>query len=148
MNCFKFTFKIRKDIRIEQRHVLKAEPEWSSGIQCCARSTDGLGFDPQTSTNACGHVWKYVDQKGWAVVLTSKQSAGVTPEVNLRITQARKLARVIHPSFETQGRRHQKSKTGISVAPRKGLMSSSDSSYVIQFCGRCTSMLTDFTLAS
>ena len=26
--------------------------------------------------------------------------------------------------FETQGRRHQKSKTGISVAPQKGLMSS------------------------
>ena len=30
----------------------------------------------------------------------------------------------IHPGFETQGRRHQKSKTGVSVAPRKGLMSS------------------------
>ena len=30
----------------------------------------------------------------------------------------------IHPGFETQGRRHQKSKTGVSVAPRKGLLSS------------------------
>ena len=30
----------------------------------------------------------------------------------------------IYPGFETQGRRHQKSKTGVSVAPRKGLMSS------------------------
>ena len=29
----------------------------------------------------------------------------------------------IHPGFETQGRRHQKSKTGVSVAPRKGLCS-------------------------
>ena len=28
----------------------------------------------------------------------------------------------IHPGFDTQGRYHQKSKTGVSVAPRKGLM--------------------------
>ena len=31
--------------------------------------------------------------------------------------------RDIHRGFETRGRRHQKSKTGASVAPRKGLMS-------------------------
>ena len=36
--------------------------------------------------------------------------------------EARK--RGIHPGFETQGRRHQKSKTGVSVAPQKGFMSS------------------------
>ena len=30
----------------------------------------------------------------------------------------------IHPRFETQGRGHQKSKTGVSVAPKKILMSS------------------------
>ena len=30
----------------------------------------------------------------------------------------------IHPGFETQGRSHQKSKTGVSVAPRKELKSS------------------------
>ena len=30
----------------------------------------------------------------------------------------------IHPGFETQGRHHQNSKTGVSVAPWKGLMSS------------------------
>ena len=32
--------------------------------------------------------------------------------------------RGIHSDFETQGRRHQKSKTGVSVVPEKGLMSS------------------------
>ena len=32
--------------------------------------------------------------------------------------------RGIHPGFETQGRRHQQSKTGASVALHKGLMSS------------------------
>ena len=36
------------------------------------------------------------------------------------------LQKGIHPGFVTQGqgRRHQKSKTGVSMAPRKGLMSS------------------------
>ena len=29
----------------------------------------------------------------------------------------------IHPGFETQGRRHQKVKTGVSVTPQKGLLS-------------------------
>ena len=52
------------------------------------------------------------------------EKAGVTPEVNLRNPlcagkEAHK--RGIHPDFETQGRRHQKSKTGISVAPQKDL---------------------------
>ena len=32
--------------------------------------------------------------------------------------------RVVHSGFETQRRRHQKSKLGVSVAPQKGLMSS------------------------
>ena len=35
-----------------------------------------------------------VDQKGLAAMLTSTQSAGVTPEMNLRITQARKHAKM------------------------------------------------------
>ena len=34
-----------------------------------------------------------MDQKGSAAMLISIQSAGVTPEVNLRITQARKHTR-------------------------------------------------------
>ena len=51
--------------------------------------------------------------------------AGVAPEVNLRSNmQARKHASNIHPGFETQGKGHQKSKTGVSVAPQKGHVSS------------------------
>ena len=60
-------------------------------------------------------------------MLTSIQSAGVAPEVNLRNswhTGDKACKQGIHPGFETQGRRHQKSKTGVSVDPRKGLMSS------------------------
>ena len=41
-------------------------------------------FEPRTSTNACWHVWRNVDQKGSAAMLTSIHSAGVAPEVNLR----------------------------------------------------------------
>ena len=58
----------------------------------------------------------------------ANMSAGVAPEVNLReqvthtpLPSAHKAA---HHGFGTQRRHHQKSKTGVSVAPQKGLMSS------------------------
>ena len=51
------------------------------------------GFKPQASTNACGHVCKYVYQKGSTAMLTSIQSAGVAPKVNLKITHVRKCGR-------------------------------------------------------
>ena len=69
------------------------------------------------------HIYKDVDWKGSAAMLTSVQSAGVTAEVNLKITQARKDAKGIHPGFKTKGRHHPKSKTRVLVAPRKGPMS-------------------------
>ena len=63
-----------------------------------------------------------------AAMLATKSLAGVTPEVNLRECiphmsppSANKAA---HSSFEPQRRCHQKSKTGVSVAPQKGLVSS------------------------
>ena len=56
-------------------------------------------------------------------MLTSIQSAGLALEMNLRITQARKHA--IHPGFETQGRRHQKSKN-------RGISSPTKITYVLQ----------------
>ena len=49
-----------------------------------------VGSKPQTSTNTYGHIYKYVDRRGSAAMLTSIQSTGVTPEVNLRITHTRK----------------------------------------------------------
>ena len=57
-----------------------------------------------------------------AVMLATKRSAGVAPEVNLRNSlhtgdKARK--RGIHCGFETQERRYQKSKTGVSAVPQK-----------------------------
>ena len=44
--------------------------------------------------------------------LATKKSSGVAPMKHVN--------EGIHPCFETQGRRHQKSKIGVSVAPQKG----------------------------
>ena len=58
----------------------------------------------------------------------AERSAGVAPEVNLgeHVTHtAPPIAdKAAHSDFETQKRRQQKSKTGVSVAPQKGLMCS------------------------
>ena len=69
------------------------------------------------------HVGKQI-----VAMLATKRLAGVAPEVNLRgciscmpLPSADKAA---HSGFETQRRHHQKSKTGVSVSPQKGLMSS------------------------
>ena len=52
----------------------------------------------------------YVDWNGLAAMLANKRSAGVTPEVSFRILLYE--GDEAHPGFETQGRPHQKSKTG------------------------------------
>ena len=56
----------------------------------------------------------------------SSESVGVAPEVNLGQghTGEKACKKWIHPGFETQGRRRQKSKTGVSVDTQKGHMSS------------------------
>ena len=53
-------------------------------------------------------------------MLAAKRSAGVAPEVNFREC----VNKTAHSGLETQRRHHQKSKTGVSVVPQKGLMSS------------------------
>ena len=74
-------------------------------------------------TNACIYVCKYADKKpSSATMLGTKRSAGVTQEVNLRNplhTGDKACKRGNYPDFETQSRHHQKSKTGVSVAPQK-----------------------------
>ena len=68
-----------------------------------------------------------VDWNDLAAMLAAKRSAVITSKVNLRIPlhigdEACKNG--IHFDFETQGRCHQKSKIGVSIAPQKGLISS------------------------
>ena len=64
-----------------------------------------IGFPPMLK---CRHVCRYADRKGSAAILTSIQSAGVTPEVNRRnsLHSGDKACKWgIHPGFETQRRR-------------------------------------------
>ena len=78
---------------------------------------------------------KYNLQRNWltvgkrsAAMVAAKRLAGVAPEVNLRerisCMPTPSANKAVHSDFETQRRRHQKSKTGLSVAPQKGFMSS------------------------
>ena len=63
-----------------------------------------------------------MDQKDSAAILTVKRSAGVAPEDQLYTgDKASKLG--IHHGLESQGRHHQKFKTGVPVAPPKGFTS-------------------------
>ena len=64
-------------------------------------------------------------------MLVAKRSAGVTPKVNLRTllhacNESHKNAKgsILALNFNTEGRHRQKSKTGVSVASQKGLVSS------------------------
>ena len=73
----------------------------------------------------CRHhhsMYKYVDHKGLAAMLAMKRSTGVAPEVNLwnpLHAGIKTCKRGTHPGFETHRRYHQKSKTGVSVAPQE-----------------------------
>ena len=61
-------------------------------------------------------------------MLAAKRLAGVEPEVNLRehITHMPppNASNAAYSGFESQRRHFQKSKTGVSVVPQKGFMSS------------------------
>ena len=69
----------------------------------------------------------YVEEISSAAMLAAKMSAGVTPEVNFRErvtgTLLQSANKAAYSGFETQ-RCHQQSKTGVSVAPQRELMSS------------------------
>ena len=52
----------------------------------------------------------------------AKRLTGVASEVDLREHVTHTPLPSVHPGFETQMRCHQKSKTGLSVPPQKGLM--------------------------
>ena len=63
-----------------------------------------------------------------AAMLATKRLAGVAPEVSLRECVACTPPPIAHKAaysgLETHRRCHQKSKTGVSMAPQKGLISS------------------------
>ena len=61
--------------------------------------------------------FRYMKENQLAAMLAAKRSAGVTPEVNLREMPLPHMNKAVHSVFEYQRRCHQKSKTGVSVAP-------------------------------
>ena len=71
---------------------------------------------------------RYMKENSLAVMLATKRSAGVAPEVNLKedvtCTPLSSKNKAAHSGSETQRKHHQKSKTGVSVVPQKGLTSS------------------------
>ena len=70
---------------------------------------------------------RYVEGNSSVAMLATKRSVDVTAEVNLRehvtCTPLPSANKAAHPGFEIQ-RCQQKSKTWVSVAPQKRLMSS------------------------
>ena len=69
-----------------------------------------------------------MEENGSVAMLAVKRSESVAPEVNLRECVTHNMPplcvnKAAHTGFETQSRRHQKSKRGVSIAPQKGLMS-------------------------
>ena len=52
------------------------------------------------------------------------QTDGRGFELQIFTNACEHISMYVDPGFETQGRHHQKSKTGLSAAPRKELMSS------------------------
>ena len=67
-------------------------------------------------------VCRYVEESSVVAMLAAKRSAGVTPEMNLRKhiihMPLPNMNKAAHSGFETQRRRYQKSKTGVSVVPK------------------------------
>ena len=93
----------------------------AQSLEHSAHGARGLPFE----SHKCLH--SYVEEISSAAMLATKRSAGVTSEVNLREhithTPPQSLNMAVHSGFETQRRHHQKSKTWVSVARQKGLMS-------------------------
>ena len=94
--------------------------EWYTALYPLSTAQTGMGSSPRPNphTSVCWHIYKYVDWKGSAAMLTSLQSAGVTPEVNLSSNMQESMQKGIHLSFESQGRCHRKAKTGGISGPK------------------------------
>ena len=105
-----------------------AEPEWPSGLQhraCCVRhgrSSVGAPNPHQCLRTrlVCGS--KRLGCHADTYTVSRCRTRGESQEFIAR--RRKNTSEGSTPGFETQGRRHQKSKTGVSVVPPKGLMSS------------------------
>ena len=99
---------------------LKAEPQWPSGIQHCTRHTGGCAREPSPMpVDTSASMWI---KKAWLPCWPLYSQQVLHQRWIWGSHKWENMQKGIYPGFETQGRHHQKSKTGVSVAPRKGLM--------------------------
>ena len=94
---------------------------------------------------------RYMEENGSAVMLATMRPVSVTSEMNLRghvtympLPSANKAAL---SGFGTQRRHHQKSRTAVSVAPQKGLMSSKILNFFLKILAKLNIYMSYFAYA-
>ena len=110
--------------RVVKCAVLRHGRSWVRARVQAIGSSRGSDLD---ATNACGYVWRLqVRGSKWLGCHAGRQEVGRcrTRGESEEWRTGKKACKRDHPGFETQGRRHQKSETGVSVAPQKGHVSS------------------------
>ena len=94
-----------------------------SKVECLHQQTKAMFQTMAPAGRFAGNVW--IKTKKCLIAGMWKRSAAVAPDVNLRecVTHMPppSMNKAAHSGFETQMRRHQKSKIGVSVAPQKDL---------------------------
>ena len=117
---------------------LKAEPEWLRQLECTLYGTLNLRFE----SHQCGQVHgsKRLSYNAGNYEVSRCYTRGESEE---SITHKwGSTQQVIHHGLETQGRHPQKFKSGVSVAPQKGLMSSNNFKTEMIFSWKCTFCIT------
>ena len=105
-------------ILLHRMTTADAEPAWLIRRSSVTHYAAVARSIPDSSpTNVCTHVCKYVDKNDSVVMLTAKRSTGVAPGMNLR-NPLQAGDKEYKQGIKTQGRRHEKSKTGISAHMR------------------------------
>ena len=118
-------------------------------VLCSPHRQSWVWAPAQTSTNACSHICNYIDRKGSAAILTSIQSVGVTPEVTLRITQARKHTKRDPPWLWNPGQMSPEIQNrGISGPTKRTYVLKKNSFFFKKVSGSCTFQLQDQYSAS
>ena len=83
-----------------------------------------VGSSPEPSTNAGGHIYKYMDQKGAAAMLTVYSFSRYCTRGESGDHTSEKAHKGSTPGFETQDRHHQNSEMGCQWPHEKDFMSS------------------------
>ena len=118
--CFSHTVSLTKTIINFITGKLR-QSWWPSGCLTAMREVSC-----QSWSNLPSYLYWNMHVRKWlAAMLAVKRWTGVTPEMNLSNIYHMPLPSAIkaaHSGFEAQRRHHQQSKTGVSMAPQKGLM--------------------------